>query len=587
MFGASTIADHDSSQQPHVPGQFPRWHAPTVTSVLLTFTILLLIGALAYLPYLTRLGFYQDDWRNIGELIANGELSRGGARPVNVLVFELGWSLFGLNIQAYLLTAVLLHVIAAMVYWWLLYTLLGEYRQLATPIAALFLVYPSVYSRTWFTLWPAGLHVALVLGGALAYVRYVRHRDIFAWLLSMLLLGATLFWYELPFALIALLPLLAVKQMWQSSWLRRMLLLGPTFVAGLFLMWWLLTPRSQEYAPSGMVFSVSDLLIRLAGSYWAILPVAWIEPIRFLGPTVLPRWQAITVFAGVLLAATVIAALFALRPRSGDWDADNSDDAYGLWPKTWLSATVIGFLVIGLGVLPALPLAPIVVEILGSRFTLFAALGASALIVLIVYGAALLLTRRHSLAMRATYVLSSTLVLLAIGFQQGAQRTLADAWERQKCAWHSMLAQAPSFQNGTHVHLIDVPAPTGIWGVAPFQHLVPEFDTPLKLLYADPTLQGTYAHQGNVALWAEGEFRLAPDGVRQDNTGLLIPYEQSVIFRYRADDSLELLAEVAPEQTVSSSFHTTGAERIMSTSAQSPYLMLIAPQADCVHSQHR
>lgn len=547
--------------------------------VLLAAAVLVSVSVVAYLPFMHRIGLYLDDWRNIGDFVAHGRTVQGVGRPLMMEMVSWGWKLFGLNIQSYLFAAMLLHLLAALLLWFLLCIFLPiSYQALALPAAVLFLTYPSNYLRIWLTGWPTGLLVAIILVGILAYVLFLRQDHIGWWLVSMILLGTSLLWYELQLGLIAGLSVCGIVQWRNSTWFRRFLILGPSLLAVLFTSWWFLAPVSSKTYGSNALLSVPVLVERLLQGYWTILVVAWIEPIRFLAPQPLARWQAIVLFGMVMLAiASVYLLLLRLYRPANDKVQPSATRI------NWLISVFLATAAVGLGFLPVLPLSHIGLQIIDtSRYTLFASLGAAALVVLLLYGTMQLLTNNHQSSMWFVYTASLGLVLLSIVYQWGAQRAMVAAWEKQKCAWHSILAQAPTFRDGTHVHILDVPAPSGIWGLSPFQHLLPEVDSALKLIYDNPSLSGSYSHAGG-ALWDGGEFQLTPEGIRQDNTGRFIPYDEVVVFRYQADNSLELLEEIPPILTGAVNPKPTGVWRILSEPSVSPYRRLIEPQPQCTN----
>jgi hypothetical protein len=182
------------------------------------------------------------------------------------------------------------------------------------------------------------------------------------------------------------------------------------------------------------------------------------------------------------------------------------------------------------------------------------------------------------------YGMSTVLIVVAIIYQLGSQRAMIVGWERQKCAWHSMLAQAPSFEDGTHVHIIDVPVSSGIWDVSPFGLLAAEADSAIKLIYANPTVTGTFRHAGDLVAVDGLKFRLVPDGIFSEDTGSLVHYSDAVIFRYSADDSLELLTDIPGKLSGADNPQATGVNHILSTPVVSPYRSLIEPPPPCGYS---
>jgi hypothetical protein len=111
------------------------------------------IAVLAFLPFITRLGFYQDDWNIIYIYSLKGtggiwEYYFSDGRPLTALLLSPLFVINGVNPLRWQITALLLRWLSATLFW-LYINEIWEYRKEQTLwAAALFLVYP------YFTLQP-------------------------------------------------------------------------------------------------------------------------------------------------------------------------------------------------------------------------------------------------------------------------------------------------------------------------------------------------------------------------------------------------------------------------------------------------
>lgn len=120
-------------------------------SNLLYTVLMLIVGVLAYLLLINRLGFYGDDWYLIFDAHTQGpeflHTVFSGDRPARAYVLHLAYIIFGDNLIYYHLSAFLFRFLASMALYW---TLNMVWKQNKFPnflMALFFLVYPGFLSQ--------------------------------------------------------------------------------------------------------------------------------------------------------------------------------------------------------------------------------------------------------------------------------------------------------------------------------------------------------------------------------------------------------------------------------------------------------
>jgi hypothetical protein len=561
---------------------------------------ILLVGLAAFLPGL-RLRLLQDDWTLV---IANSVFGRSPVfdwfrdRPLDGLVFNLLYRLFGLELWVYSLLNLLLFLGCAFLVYKILERCFPGYRPAALLAALLVIVYPANFTATWLTMlnnhlsWLLTLLAAWLLlvysdgtttpVGAQQHDRHAGHsgKPAVPLLWAHLLFFLPLWIYEGPLGFAAACILLVALR-----WALKQGHSGKPAVPLLLRrreLWALLSPSVWL-----IVFALMKLVVRplfgVRGSYtsgfaevrpafiWekllevSILLRAWLEPLVELAEGQGLILGRALLLLGLALLVGLCLGLGALwlrwwKGRSGRKPLTQPANGFspGCFAPTpantpfdpappfgWRSLALLlllGLLGTVLAYFPAIFVrAPNLADI-STRANLHAIPFAAGMLVALVAFAA----RRLSDAKRAWQILLTlgVLPLLALGIytQNLLQSRWNAAWEKQQDLLGQLFELAPGFEPGTTV----VVAFKGYQDLGIFDHPPLysdwEIDDALRVLYEDPTLNGG-------VYFNEAEFF---SEVSLTRTGLLnfqprnkAPYSQVVFFLYNEKNGrLELVQDL-------------------------------------------
>jgi len=113
--------------------------------------LLVLAGALVYLPLTHKIGYSHDDWYLMASARAEGadvfHDIYSVDRPLRAYVLASAYTLFGQNVLFYNLSAWLFRVLSALLFLWLLRMLWPAYSRWTLLMATLYLIYPGFLSQ--------------------------------------------------------------------------------------------------------------------------------------------------------------------------------------------------------------------------------------------------------------------------------------------------------------------------------------------------------------------------------------------------------------------------------------------------------
>lgn len=344
---------------------------------------LLLVVCLSVAPYVSRLGFYSDDWAFLAALVHAPDHSLGAMwdaqytqsvslrrRPTQIVYQSVLFRAFALNPLGYHAVNNAVLALAAL----LLYFVLREYdlqRAIAIAIAVVYILLPNYsVARFWFATFFYPLTIALFLLSAYAFLRALRSQHPGGWiLLGVGLLGAAALGSETVVPLMAALPValwLRLQQLHRDQSFRQLamtsgiVLLTPVIVVVLTIL----------YKASAGGASVIPDIVRMAfvsigavavnfGTYgiglphtvsWAVSQLSWVDLVlgtvlavvvfsyvsyisRSIAPPAAARhdWTKLA-----LLGASIFVlgmSIFLIAPTVAFWSA-------GIANRVWITASI-------------------------------------------------------------------------------------------------------------------------------------------------------------------------------------------------------------------------------------------------------
>jgi hypothetical protein len=356
--------------------------SPPKAGVLGDNLFLLLVVALSVAPYVSRLGFYGDDWAFLAALVnadnqslrtmwdvqyaQSANLQR---RPTQIVYQSLLFRAFALNPQGYHAVNATVLASAAL----LLYFVLREFdveRVIAVAIAAVYILLPNYSTdRFWFAAFTYPLTTTLFLLSVYAFVRAIGSRFVESWiLLGLGSLGAALLGNELvvPFAVALPVALwLRVRHLHSVRSFRQVgMRIGVVFLAPLIVIVPAVFYKSTFVERSAIpdVFNVMFLGIGSVavnvGTYgialphtvsWAFSQLSWVELafgtvlavlifsyLSFIARSIVPRgllpeWTKLALLGTAIFVLGT--AIFLIAPIVAFWSA-------GVANRVWIAASV-------------------------------------------------------------------------------------------------------------------------------------------------------------------------------------------------------------------------------------------------------
>ena len=452
-------------------------------SDLLYGILLLLVGALAYLLLIKRLGLYGDDWYLIFDAHTQGpqflKVVFSSDRPARAYVLGLAYMLFGDNLVYYHLSAFLFRFLASMSLYWTL-NMVWKHNKFPNFLMALFfLVYPGFLSQVQPVDYQSQIcSLCLAMISIALTVKAVQiQSSIFVKLILFTLSMLTgLFYLALVEYFIGMeflrLFFVAILVWQQNGGTLKQKIFGPlvrwlpfSIIPIAFLIWRVFLFKSTRAATNVNLqlgtFFASPLLVglhwlanALYGAFNSIFS-AWVVP--FYNIIVMGGFRlrdTLLIFA-VGIGALVILLLGLLGSRK---DSDSQSEQT---ETTWIQQAIWGGLVAALiGVIPII-MTNRTVDFEGSRYTLASAPGA---IMILVAGISLLKSRRAQLGLVGLLALISVMTHFGNALNHVYQAdSLRDFW--WQVSW-----RAPSIEAGTNLvatySLMDTPEDYVIWGPA-------------------------------------------------------------------------------------------------------------------------
>jgi hypothetical protein len=369
------------------------------TEILFSIATLAIAAGLLYLPVITRLGYFNDDWYLMYAARAEGPAVFTEIfsvdRPLRALVMIPAFALFGPEPLPYHVAAFLFRLVGAIAFMQILRLLWPDQPRQALYVSLLFLVYPGFLSQTNAIDYLC--HLAGMAAGMLSILISIAavqaskvQRKLLWWSTSILLiwfyLGQMEWYIGLEFFRFVCLGVVSTRASGtlRDRALRLVRWVVPAVVAAAaFLIWRLRFFESGRGATDfDLQFNLSDALAAplqylsgLTSSLWDdfldVLFRAWGEPLAGLRAAVsIADWTV-----GIAIAALVLATVW-LGSRRLPPDAPRTRVAAD---HSKAEAPALGFGVIVFGLLPVILVGRSVDFESHSRYTLIASAGAAML----------------------------------------------------------------------------------------------------------------------------------------------------------------------------------------------------------------
>ncbi len=557
--------------------------------VWLGFGLVIIVGLSVYYPNLGALGLQADDWRELAENHFDGSTHYRGDRPLQALLVTVLLAVTRMNVNYAHVLMLILDIASAVVLFLVMNDLLGGVSVISVMTSILFLVYPSNYTHAWVEMQFLPIVLILIFVSFLLYRNALQStRWEWAWIVSMLLLVVALLIYELPVGIVLLFPILSVSVWWpdRRGLLQLLRAAFPLMICLMFVLW-----RLVEFNGSAdPVYTtrvnwhefLSDMPTQLIFAYKTMFIYSWSEPTRLLLGTPAPRWQILAILCTPipLIIVWYLIRTTLLRARKMD-NPITLGKPRSIGRRFLVLSLGTSLACVGLGVLPALPVANPWIAGLGSRLTAVASIGAAAGLSILAYSASILLVKDTRRAGEFTILALMPFVIIAGASQWAAQRAMASVWTDQRRMWSEMLRIAPSLVPSTCVYIVNVPDAVSIWDF-PVLHLPGEVAGAVRLLYDDPSLCGGLISVNEEVQMGDQGTKLYVDGLKPRFATDLVSYDRIVMFGYQDNGCLHLLETVPVSLKLPREREIPLAvARILPTSSSRPFNYLVEPAIYC------
>jgi hypothetical protein len=430
--------------------------------------LIILIGALAFLPFAGRLGFYRDDWYMLWSAIVRGADSIielfSIDRPFMGYTYDLTFRLLGSTPLPWQLYAYVLKTLSALAVYGIVRLVWPEQARAATAAALLFLIYPGFLGQpnaatktNQLLSLTCGLVSIWVSGVALGTARRALRSTLVVVAVTLGLINFLLYEYMIGLEAMRFGVLWLLAQDRQGLTLRPRLLrllkdAAPYLIAILaFLVWRLgffhserggtdqfmvletLTASTRTFLVHVGLQSVLDIIETVV--------LAWAVPFQRYASLETSRRMAMALAAGVALAALAVAGMEWQRRQGSANDEEEGRVrvvSVALFAAISLYASLFPVLVAGRDV-----------NFDGGydKYTLHASPAAAILLAALVFG---------FLRGRGRHAFLGVLIFL------GVSSTVLNAyhwerfWENQKTVWWQLWWRAPGLKDGT-VLLVSLP----------------------------------------------------------------------------------------------------------------------------------
>lgn len=510
------------------------------------------IVAIVYLAY-GRESFipsiFGDEWGNLNAAVQNSLacLDREGPRALGNCPYFLLLSVFKTNILAYKVFALLAIIATGLLLFLILENFIFGKPIFNFVIVALFLIYPTVWIRSWMY-GVLSFILCLYLLGYLSISVYTRREDPGRLLAGIFLILIGLLVYETGVGLTILFSILVYLVARNLEQKKRFALLAPGAMAILYSVWRFFAQQQVGTAYGHGIEEISlspgILITRLISGYRLNIQWGWTVSLLRLFPDLRSSQSHQSALATVILIVVLASFAFLLSivsrriKRLNIQEPDRQGGIAGRM-KHFGAIGIIGVLLLGAGYIPVFLVEGPGLAFATSRNNYLPAIGAAITLCAGLMFLLILLGNQGRRAEVNLLWLAAPLILLGMVRQGMVQNETFQGWKEQKAIWQQMFLAAPDYAPGTVVFL-RMPHYPDYEGARPFESGTWGFSGALTLLYGHP-VQGYFAYPDFGA-------RFTSEGIAHPGGAALIPYSEVVLFTYDRETRRLNLESNLPEE---------------------------------------
>lgn len=430
--------------------------------------VMILLAAIAYLPMMSKLGIYRDDWHIIFGGRTNGPGIFLGMfsidRPFVGLNFYMFYRILGEQVLYWNIAALLLRIAGGLFFLALIRRLWPAQPLAGVIMGALFIVYPGFLQQSNAITYTMHLTYTLMLiFSLLTMVIAIQTKSvikrIFFTLLSLFSMVYYFLLYEYVIGIeglrVALLVYLIFKNQKETTLAGKVKLVFKSYwpylltAAGL-LVWRVFFFHSErpttdidrllDQYSSAPFYNLIKIAITVLIDFWEITFAAWFVPFYKLARSVSLSQMILSLFIGLLAAGIVFLAIRAVLRRTNSSTGETNEEPdwakHAIWIGSFgLVTSILAVVAAGRDVQYES-----ILNVVYDRYTLHATPSA----ILLLGG---LLFTVFNQKWRKIWVV--IMVGMAVATQINAAAIFANAWETTRQFWWQLSWRAPQLEPGT------------------------------------------------------------------------------------------------------------------------------------------
>lgn len=430
--------------------------------------IMILLAGIAYLPNMSKLGIYRDDWHIIFGGRFNGPRDFINLfsidRPFVGLNFYIFYRFLGERILYWNITALLLRITGGLFFLALIRRLWPAQSLAGLIMGALFIVFPGFMQQSNAITYTMHLTYTLMLIFSLLtmviaiQIESPIKRILFT-LLSLFSMAYYFLLYEYVIGIeglrLALLVYLVLKNKKEAPFVDQVKLVIKSYwpylltAAGL-LVWRVFFFHSErpttdinrllDQYSSAPIYHIINIAITTLVDFWEITFAAWFVPFYKLARSVSLSQMILSLFIGLLAAGIVFLAIKAFSPKTNSSTNETNEEPDWARHAIWIGAFGLATSILAVVAAGRDIQYESILNVVYDRYTLHATPSA----ILLLGG---LLFTVFNQKWRKIWVV--VMVGLAVATQVNAAAIFADAWETTRQFWWQLSWRAPQLEPGT------------------------------------------------------------------------------------------------------------------------------------------